>query len=361
MSNRQRPVEVSANQLLDNLATAVLFLDAELRVQYLNPACEMLLGVSHRHVQGQPLEQALPQLADQAARVRDALASGAAYTERELSLQHFGEDPTTVDCTVTPATLGGARGSLLEFSALERHLRTSRDDQLQAQHEASRLVVRGLAHEIKNPLGGLRGAAQLLERELAEPALKDYTRIIIHEADRLQNLVNRLLGPNKPPQKVPLNIHQPLEHVRQLVEADLSDEISLVRDYDPSIPDLDADAEQLVQVFLNVLRNAVHALSQESYVGGRIVLRTRTRRRFPLAGQCQRLAIQVDVEDNGPGVPPELVEKIFYPMITTRADGTGLGLSIAQALVHAHGGLIECRSRPGETVFSIYLPLGPEA
>ncbi|MGH8529941.1 MAG: nitrogen regulation protein NR(II) [Nevskiales bacterium] len=356
MPNRPHSPEISPNQLLDNLATAVLFVDTELRVQYLNPACEMLLGVSHRHVQGQPLEQALPQLAEQAARVGEALADGSAYTERELTLQHFGEDPTTVDCSVTPATLGSARGALLEFSALDRHLRTSRDDQLQAQHEASRLVVRGLAHEIKNPLGGLRGAAQLLERELGEPALKDYTRIIIHEADRLQNLVNRLLGPNKPPQKAPLNIHQPLEHVRQLIEVDLSDEISLVRDYDPSIPDLTADSEQLIQVFLNVLRNAVHAVGD----CGRIVLRTRTRRRFPLAGQSHRLVIQVDVEDNGPGVPPELAEKIFYPMITTRPQGTGLGLSIAQSLVHAHGGLIECSSQPGETIFSIYLPLGAD-
>ncbi len=351
--NRQRSVEVSANLLLDNLATAVLFLDTELRVQYLNPACEMLLGVSHRHVQGQPLEQALPQLTEYATRIRGALTDHAPYTERELTLHHFGEAPITVDCTVTPATLGQARGALLEFSALDRHLRTGRDDELQARHEASRLVVRGLAHEIKNPLGGLRGAAQLLERELGEAALKDYTRIIIHEADRLQNLVNRLLGPNKPPQKTLINIHEPLEHVRQLIEADLSDEITLTRDYDPSIPELAADPEQLIQVFLNVARNAVHAVGD----CGRIMLRTRTRRRFTLGGQCHRLVIQVDIEDNGPGIPPELLEKIFYPMVTTRPEGSGLGLSIAQALVHAHGGLIECSSRPEETIFSIYLPI----
>jgi two-component system nitrogen regulation sensor histidine kinase GlnL len=339
--------------VLDNLSTAVLCLDTSLRITYLNAAGEMLLGVSARQVERQPLDAGLPTLQPHAERLRQALMEGAPYTERELRLQLAGE-PVVVDCTVTPfADSQGARALLLEFFAQDRHLRITREGQLVAQQQLSREVVRGLAHEIKNPLGGLRGAAQLLERELGDAALKDYTRIIIGEADRLQKLVDRLLGPNKPPQPAMINLHQPLEHVRQLIEADLSDEITLVRDYDPSIPEFEADPELLIQAFLNILRNAVQAVGEE----GRIVLRTRARRRQTLGGKTHRLVAQIDIIDNGPGIAPELQEQIFYPLVTTRPEGTGLGLPIAQHLIRSHGGLIECQSRPGETVFSIFLPL----
>ncbi|MGH8454055.1 MAG: nitrogen regulation protein NR(II), partial [Nevskiales bacterium] len=192
-----------------------------------------------------------------------------------------------------------------------------------------------------------------LERELSDAGLKDYTRIIIGEADRLQKLVDRLLGPNKPLQLATINLHQPLEHVRQLVEADLSDEVTIARDYDPSIPDLQADPELLIQAFLNILRNAVQAVGEE----GHILLRTRARRRLTLGGKTHRLVAQVDIIDNGPGIPSGMQEQIFYPLVTTRPEGTGLGLSIAQHLIRSHDGLIECESRTGQTVFSIYLPL----
>lgn len=338
---------------MDNLSTAVLSVDANLAISYLNAAGEMLFGVSARQVEGQALDLIIPALGSHAGRMRLALQEGAAYTERELRLSLPGE-PVIVDCTVTPfADSTGGRGLLLEFLAQDRQLRISREGQLVAQQQVSREVVRGLAHEIKNPLGGLRGAAQLLERELADPALKDYTRIIIGEADRLQKLVDRLLGPNKPPQLAMINLHQPLEHVRQLVEADLSDEVSITRDYDPSIPDLQADPELLIQAFLNVLRNAVQAVGDQ----GRIVLRTRARRRLTLGGKSHRLVAQVDIIDDGAGVPFGMQEQIFYPLVTTRPEGTGLGLPIAQHLIRSHGGLVECQSQPGETVFSIYLPL----
>jgi two-component system nitrogen regulation sensor histidine kinase GlnL len=354
MNPPRKPALVLGPELvLDNLSTAVLCLDANLAVTYLNAAGEMLLGVSVRQVERQPLATAVPALQPQSSRLRLALKEGAPYTERELRLPLPGE-PTIVDCTVTPFADGkGGRALLLEFLGQDHHLRISREGQLVAQQQVSREVVRGLAHEIKNPLGGLRGAAQLLERELSEPALKDYTRIIIGEADRLQKLVDRLLGPNKPPQLATTNLHEPLEHVRQLVEADLSDEITLARDYDPSIPDLQADPELLIQAFLNILRNAVQAVGDE----GHIVLRTRARRRLTLGGKTHRLVAQIDIIDNGPGIPAGLQEQIFYPLVTTRPEGTGLGLPIAQHLVRSHGGLIECVSRPGETVFSIYLPL----
>lgn len=350
---RKHAARLGPDQVLDNLTTAIICLDPALAVIYMNAACEMLFAVSARQVEGEVLGSAIPSLQGQQERLLQALESGAAYTERELRLDLHGEE-TVCDCAVTPfADGGGERGLLLEFSAQDRPLRISREGQMVAQQQVSREVVRGLAHEIKNPLGGLRGAAQLLERELTDPGLKDYTRIIIGEADRLQNLVDRLLGPNKPPQLAAVNIHEPLERVRQLIEADLSDEIGIVRDYDPSIPELTADAELLIQSFLNIARNAVQAVGE----CGRIILRTRTKRRFTIGGKYHRLVVQVDIQDDGPGIPQAMQEQIFYPLVTTRAEGTGLGLSIAQYLIHTHGGMIECQSRPGETIFSIYLPL----
>ena len=349
----KRASRVPPELVLDNLSTAVVCLDAALSVSYLNVSAEMLFGVSARQVEGFPVDAVIPALHSQLERLRAARDAGAAYTERELRLPLHGE-LATIDCAVTPFADGRGKTSLLlEIFSQDRVLRISREGQLAAQQQVSREVIRGLAHEIKNPLGGLRGAAQLLERELKEPGLKDYTRIIIGEADRLQNLVDRLLGPNRPPQLSALNVHQPLEHVRQLVEAELSDEIRIERDYDPSIPDIVADNELLIQVFLNVVSNAVQAVGDE----GHIILRTRARRRFTIAGKYHRLVVQVDVIDDGAGVPAGMEEQIFYPLVTTRAEGTGLGLSIAQQLVHAHGGLIECTSREGETIFSIYLPL----
>lgn len=343
--------------ILDGLTTAIISVDQSLSVLYLNSAAEGLFSVSRRHVQGQALPVAVPYLADHVPRLRRALETGNGFIERELKLRRPGEAPLTVDCTVTPSQLGRP-GLTIELLPLDRHIRISRDELLLAQHQASRELIRGLAHEIKNPLGGIRGAAQLLEREFPDSDHREYTRVIIREVDRLQNLVNRMLGPNRLPQKAMVNVHEVLEHVRQLIEAEAVDRLGVQRDYDPSIPELMADREQLIQAALNVARNALQALSE---AGGPerpvLMLRTRMRRQFTIGGQRHRLAIQIDIEDNGPGIPAALVEKIFYPMVTTRADGTGLGLPIAQYLIHTHGGLIECQSRPGATVFSIFLPL----
>ncbi|TXH04799.1 MAG: nitrogen regulation protein NR(II) [Nevskiaceae bacterium] len=345
---RARPEAV-----LDGLTTAVIGLDQQLRVTSLNSACESLFGVSRRHAIGAPLAEGVPHFAPHERRLRSALEAGAGFIDRELKLQRHGDQPITIDCTVTPLMVDGKPGLLLEALSLDRHLRISRDELLLAQHQASRELIRGLAHEIKNPLGGIRGAAQLLEREFPDSDHREYTRVIIREVDRLQNLVNRMLGPNRAPQKLPLNVHEALEHVRQLVQAEAPEAVSFLRDYDPSIPDIVADREQLIQATLNVVRNALQAVGSD----GSIVLRTRTKRQFTIGGVRHKLVIQIDIEDDGPGIPPPMLEKIFYPMITTRAEGTGLGLPIAQYLIHSHGGLIECRSRPGCTVFSIYLPL----
>lgn len=350
--NRTQPLAI-----LDALSTAVLTLDHGLRVTYLNSACETLFGVSRRQVIDQTLVQGIPHFTPYLPRLQASLRDGAGFIERELPLRRGPEDDSMlIDCTVTPQ--GGRGGGLLmEMQGLDRHVRIARDELLLQQHEASRELVRGLAHEIKNPLGGIRGAAQLLEHEFPDPAHREYTQVIIREADRLQNLVNRMLGPNRLPQKQSLNVHEVLEHVRSLVQAEASSAVRFTRDYDPSIPDLVGDREQLIQATLNVVRNALQAIEESAQEDGEIVLRTRTRRQVVLAGHRHRLVIQIDIEDDGPGVPPPLLERIFLPMVTSRPDGTGLGLSISQHLIHAHGGLIECKSRPGSTVFSIFLPL----
>ena len=348
--NRSQP-----GAILDGLTTAVITLDHGLRITYINSAAESLFGLSRHHALGEALAEAVPRFGEHEERLRRALDTGSGFIERELKLRRSGEEPITVDCTVTPL-LGGKPGLMMEILALDRHLRISRDELLLTQHQASRELIRGMAHEIKNPLGGIRGAAQLLEREYPDSEHREYTQVIIREADRLQNLVDRLLGPNRLPKKEPVNVHQVLEHVRQLLEAEAPRGMLVLRDYDPSIPELVGDREQLIQATLNVARNALQALGARG--DGTIVLRTRTRRQVTIGGRRHKLVIQVDIEDNGPGIPAAMMEKIFYPMVTTRAEGTGLGLPIAQYLIHSHGGLIECQSQPGRTVFSMFLPLG---
>lgn len=341
--------------VLDGMTTAVICLDGKLAVASINSAAEGLFEVGRRHAVGEPVETAIPALAMHQARLAEALESGTGFIEREMELVRAGER-LTVDCTVTPVLLGKSSGLILECLSLDRLLRISRDELLLSQHQASRELIRGLAHEIKNPLGGIRGAAQLMEKDFPDSSASEYTGVIIREADRLQNLVNRMLGPNRMPDKCEVNIHEVLEHVRQLGEAQGSLGVSFQRDYDPSIPGIIADREQLVQAILNIVGNAMEAI-EGSGESGTVMLRSRARRQITIGGIRHRLVIQVDVEDSGPGISAAMIDRIFYPMVTTRADGTGLGLPMAQYLIHSHGGLIECRSRPGSTVFSIYLPL----
>lgn len=344
----------TADEVLDGLTTAVVALDDGLRVAMINSAAESLFEVSRRLGLHQSLAEAIPHFAAHEQRLRDALETGTGFIERETRLSRAGFTPVTVDLTVTPFIGGRRPGLLMEMLPLDRHLRISRDELIQTQFDASRELIRGLAHEIKNPLGGIRGAAQLLEHEFPDSQHREYTRVIIREVDRLQNLVNRMLGPNRAPLKALLNIHELLEHVRRLVQAEAPPQVSVLRDYDPSIPEISVDREQIIQAVLNILRNALQAIGSRQ---GTITLRTRTRRQLTIGGTRHKLAVQIDIEDSGPGIRPDLLEKIFYPMITTRAEGTGLGLPISQYLVHSHGGLIECRSRAGCTVFSIYLPI----
>jgi len=213
--------------------------------------------------------------------------------------------------------------------------------------------LRGLAHEVKNPLGGLRGAAQLLERELPDPALREYTQVIIGEADRLQQLVDNILGPNRIPDRTLVNVHEILEHVRKLVAAEAGTDITLLTDYDPSIPEGYMDRNQIVQAVLNIVRNAVQAVGTQ----GEVILRTRTESHVLIGDVTHKLVALIEVIDNGSGIPPDMLEQIFYPMVTTRASGSGLGLSISQSIISHHGGLIRCQSSPGVTTFRISLPI----
>jgi two-component system, NtrC family, nitrogen regulation sensor histidine kinase GlnL len=341
-------------RILDNLTHAVFMFDANLCLDYVNPAGEMLFAVSAKRLIGQCAAALLPNDSHLLEAIEKGLQSGHPFTEHEVQITLAGRRELTVDCTITPlASAANDSGLLVELQQLDRQLRISREGQQQAQQETLRSLVRGLAHEIKNPLGGLRGAAQLLERELPDPELKEYTNIIIGEADRLRNLVNQLLGPNAVPQKEALNIHQVLEHVRQLVNVEKRGDITFVSDYDPSIPEILGDRDQLIQAVLNIVGNAVQAIGEK----GEIILRTRARRQFTIGQTRHKLVCQVEIIDNGIGIAEDMMESIFYPMVTGRADGTGLGLSIAQSLINQHDGLIQCESRPGRTRFTLLLPL----
>jgi two-component system nitrogen regulation sensor histidine kinase GlnL len=343
--------------ILENQATAILWLDGGLRLRYFNPAAEMLLQLDARQVLGLAIADCLPQAREFAAALARAAEQQQVFTQRELKLPMGAAESlqaVTVDCTATPVTEGGGETPLLvELTPLDRHLRISREDALQEQHAANRLLARNLAHEIRNPLGGLRGAAQLLDRRLTDAGLKEYTRVIMREADRLTALVDGMLGPARPSRRAAANIHELLEHVARLMEAEAPADLKVERDYDPSLPELNLDRDQIIQALLNLARNAREAMPD----GGRLLFRTRVQRQFTIGGERHRLVACVDVADDGPGIPPGLQARIFAPLVSGKPRGSGLGLSIAQELVHRHGGLIECVSRPGATVFSVLLPM----
>ncbi|MGB9428436.1 MAG: nitrogen regulation protein NR(II) [Gammaproteobacteria bacterium] len=344
--------------LLENQTTGILWLDDALHLRYLNPAAETLLNLDGQRCRGMALTANLPRASELAAILKRALASGETVTQRELAVE-IGASKTphtiVVDCTISPvAENEGALELLVEMTPLDRHLRITREAALTEQSTFNRTLTGNLAHEIKNPLGGLRGAAQLLARRLQDPKLLEYTRIIVHEADRLTALVDTLLGPSQPSHRVATNLHEPLEHVARLVEAAAPAKLKIVRNYDPSLPELQLDRDQIVQVLLNLAKNAREAVDER----GVITFRSRGLRQFTLNGTRHRLVACVDVADNGPGIPPEMLPHLFTPLTSGKPGGSGLGLSIAQELVRRHDGLIECTSVPGNTVFSILLPIG---
>ncbi len=346
--------EIRSERLLEHLSTALLVLDDQFRLRYLNPAGEVLLATSAHRACGKSVRELIKNPASVTEHLSGAMESGHVINQRNCQLELPDQRTLIVNCTHTPINLPGQRnGVMLELRKVDHHLRIEQEEQLITQQEATHALLRGLAHEIKNPLGGLRGAAQLLEQEIGDAALREYTQIIIGEADRLQNLMDRMLGPNDIPNMQSTNIHVILERVRELVRAETGGDLAIHQDYDPSLPDVEADPDLMLQAILNIVRNAAQALEG----AGEITLRTRVQRQFNIGNRLHRLVACIQVIDNGPGIDEGLREKIFYPMITTRSEGTGLGLSIAQSLIGRHRGLIECNSKPGETVFTILLPL----
>jgi two-component system, NtrC family, nitrogen regulation sensor histidine kinase GlnL len=339
---------------LELLATAVLLLDADRCVRYANPAAENLFEVSRRQLVGNSVRTLFGDAPALVHAIDKAVANGASYTEQEVELGINGKPRLHLSCTVSLVEVAFST-LLLEFRHIDQQLKIAREERLLEQQQANRELIRSLAHEIKNPLGGIRGAAQLLERELDRPPLIEYTQVIIGEADRLQALVNRLLTPHRLPTYQRTNIHELLARVANVVQAEFPD-VAIHSDFDISLPEFDADPEQLTQALLNVIRNAAQAL--QGITGPRrIRLRTRVARSVTMAKRRFRLALAVSVEDNGPGVPETLRDRIFFPLVSGREGGSGLGLTIAQTFVSQHNGTIECESVPGCTVFTILLPL----
>ncbi len=338
--------------LLDALTTAVLIVDARGVVHFLNNAAQSLLAVGRAQARGRMLAELVRDAGPLEAVIQRALQQGEPIANREIPLMPVlrSDVQFTVDCTASPY---GNELALVEVSDTTRQQRITRDNVLLSQLGGSRLMVRQLAHEIKNPLGGLRGAAQLLERELVDAGLREYTQVIIREADRLCSLVDNLLGPHTPPHKQSVNLHELTQHVYHLVRSEAPEGVNVVRDYDPSLPSLALDRDQVVQALLNLARNAVQILGQT----GRLTIRTRAMTNVTIGTQRHRIVVAIAFEDNGPGVPPELKDTLFYPLVTGRAGGTGLGLAVAQDLITRHGGLIEFESRAGRTVFTVLLPL----
>ena len=345
---------------LELLATAVVALDDEFIVRYANPAAESLLATGAKSLNGQPFLQLFTERTELERALTDALGTHWDYSAQYVTYSRPGRDPLPLACTMTriDGSFSNLRLALLaELRPIEQQLRHAREERILMEQQSTRELIRNLAHEIKNPLGGLRGSAQLLERELEQlrspgasgGELREYTQVIIKEADRLQRLLDRMLTPHRTPKMEPLSIHEVLERVRSLVRAEFGVEIR--RDYDPSLPELVGDREQLIQAVLNIARNAAQVGAAS------ITFRTRALRQVTILRHRHKLALDLQVMDDGSGVPEKIQDRIFNPLVSGREGGTGLGLSLAQTYVQYHQGVIEFESRPGRTIFRILLPL----
>lgn len=347
---------------LDQLLTAVVLLDDQLRIRSMNAAAEAILDGSLRRFIKQPFFSLFHFSSLDPLLIQHALHDEQSVSDSDVTLILHDGQRITIEFIAQPLRQpDGSLSILLELRQIDQIRRINQETTQQQQLHAAQSMVRGLAHEIKNPLGGLRGAAQLLASELPDAALKEYTDLIIRQADRLSLLVDRLLGSHELPQRKLGNIHALLEHVIDVARLGAGPSIEWVRDYDPSLPELNMAAEQLEQVFLNLAMNACDALLESQSASNapqqpQITIRSRIALQQTIHGKRYRHCAIVTVQDNGPGIADNLRDTLFYPMVSGRAGGTGLGLSIAQNLVHQHGGKIEVRSEPGLTEFSVYLP-----
>ncbi len=341
------------NTIIDNMATTTLLLDESLTIHYANPAVEQLFALSCQRLLNKNLSQLIQYSSLDLTLLIQPLQTGQSISDSDVTLVIEGK-PCLVEMTASPLSHNNSLMILVELKQVDQQRRLSQELNQHAQQQAAKVLVRSLAHEIKNPLGGLRGAAQLLERMLPNPALHEYTQIIIEQADRLRGLVDRLLGPQKLGEKQEANLHQLLERVRQLIELESSSSLTIVRDYDPSLPDIYINSDQVEQALLNIVSNAAQIL--ETQEQGYIQLKTRTAHQVSIHGKHHRLVAMIEITDNGPGIPQYLQDILFYPMVSGREGGTGLGLSIAQTLIDQNNGKIDVKSWPGQTCFTIYIP-----
>lgn len=357
-SNKAQQDKLHYQQALPNqMVTAVVVLDSDLAICYVNPAAEALLVKSLSKLSGLSIERVFYNTPINNKRLRQLLTTGQEFSDSDVSLEFFDHSQITVEITASSVTFDQAPHILLEFKQIDQQKRISAEAFQQQQWESARDLIRGLAHEIKNPLGGLRGAAQLLDMELDNSEQKEYTSMIIEQADRLTKLVDRLLGPNQLPVMKKQSIHVVLEKVFQLTQFDNPKHIKLERDYDPSIPDIRFDQDKLQQTLINIINNAIQALNSEDS----IILKTRAASNRTINGRRVKLCAEISIIDNGPGIPENIQSTLFYPMVSGRASGTGLGLSICQTIIHQHNGKLSCKSRPGHTEFTILLPFESEA
>jgi two-component system nitrogen regulation sensor histidine kinase GlnL len=343
---------------LDLLTTAAVLVDEHLRVHFINTAAESLFGTSLKSAHLQSLVHLIPGVAPLVETTLVAMESDLGFIEHEWEIaQKSPNEPLVVSCTGTPIH-APLEGFMLEFRPISQRMKIAREEKIIETQKTNRELMRNLAHEIRNPLGGIRGAAQLLEDELEREDLKEYTQVIRFETARLENLMDRMLSPHRGGQHLTtLNIHEVLERVRSVILAEFPEGITVERDYDLSLPEMTGDREQLIQAMLNITRNAAQALKGQ----GTIRLQTRVMRQITLARQRFRLGILIRILDNGPGIPKALQGRIFQPLVSGREGGSGLGLMLAQNLISQHHGIVEFESVPGATCFSIVLPLTHQA
>lgn len=346
----------SHEHLLNNLSVAIVSLDSQLNVEWLNLAAEAMLGCSNRFAQGKKIPGLVPLPQSLLDQIDEAILTRQSVVSRRVKLLSRSFGTLYIDCVVTPVEQSKKTSHVvLELLDVDRPLKIATERALQEQQERSQNIIRGVAHEVLNPLGGIRGAAQLLEQELGTSKLTEYTQLLIKETDRLQKLLRRMLGPNSRPAFEHHNIHEILNYVSRLLLQENPGHVHTRHDYDPSIPDLYCDREKLVQVIVNLVSNALLALKDTT--GPIVTLKTRVERNFTIRSELKKLVCKIHIQDNGPGIPEELQDKLFDPLVSGRPDGTGLGLSIAQSLVAQHGGLIECHRIDSQTSFEITLPI----
>lgn len=340
--------------IIDSLATAVIVLNQAYELECINPAAEELFGVSQRRVYKEPISTLFGnENKDMTLQLQENFHKGRAWTEHECILTVANNKEVTVNYTVSPLLVEDEEKILIEIVRLDRQLKIIKESHVLKEHQATRSMLRGMAHEIKNPLGGLRGAAQLLEGELENKELKEYTGIIIKEADRLHTLVDRMLGPNMVPNKVKHNIHEVLHHVYRVLSTKDNEAVNFRIDYDPSIPLLNFDRDMLVQAVMNIAGNALRAIEHK----GELIFKTRVLLRHTINGHLYKLVACISIIDDGPGISDDIATKIFFPMVSGQTNGTGLGLAISQMLINQHGGLIEFDTEIGRTEFRVMLPI----